>query len=265
MKQYKIGLALSGGGLRGIAHVGVIKALEENGIEPDAIIGTSAGAIVGALYTAGKTPEEMMEFVKEWSVLKSVRIGFTFDGLSSLSFLKEHLNKYIGHDDFTALNKKLYIGVTNMNKGTLEILSEGSIGDAVMASSAIPIVFKPVEINGNIYVDGGVMCNLAIEPLRSQVETMIGVNVMATSTIDNKSLSNVIGIGQRLFSLSIVASARESIDRCDVMLNPAVGGYQIFKILQKDFTTIYEAGYNEAMKHMPELLEKLEGKTTASL
>ncbi len=264
MKKYKLSLALSGGGIRGVAHIGAIKALQENDIEPEAVIGTSAGAIIGALYAAGKSPEEMMEFVKEWSFLKSVRIGFTFDGLTNLSFLKEHLNKYLGFDDFSKLEKPFYVGVTNMNKGTLEVLSEGSIGDAVMASSAIPIVFKPVEINGNIYVDGGVMCNLAIEPLRKESETLIGINVMATSDVETKSLSNVLGIGQRLFNLSIVASARESLERCDIVLNPPVGSYQIFKILQKNFTNMYEAGYNEAMEQMPQILEKAKAHLAAA-
>ncbi len=255
MKKYKIGLALSGGGIRGVAHIGVIKALLENDIEPDAVIGTSAGAIIGALYAAGKTPDEMMEFVKEWSLLKSIRFGLPIDGFTSLAFLKEHLQKHLGFDEFESLKRGFYVGVTNMNEGKLEVLSSGSLSDAVMASSAIPIVFKPVEIKGNVYVDGGVMCNLAIDPLRGECETLIGVNVMPTGSVEAKSLGNMISIAGRLFALSITATARESIERCDVMINPSVGSYQVFKILQKDFTKIYKAGYEAAMAQMPLLLE----------
>ena len=93
-KKFKIGLALSGGGFRGVAHVGVIKALNEHGISADAVIGTSAGSIVGALYAAGKTTEEMMDFVQNWAWIRAVRPSFKIDGLASLIFLKEHLLKH---------------------------------------------------------------------------------------------------------------------------------------------------------------------------
>ncbi|MEL6719652.1 MAG: patatin-like phospholipase family protein, partial [Bacteroidota bacterium] len=102
-KKYKIGLALSGGVFRGVAHAGVIQALKEHNIFPDAVIGTSAGAIAGALYAAGKTAEEMMDFVQKWAWIKAVRPGFTLNGLSSLAFLKEHLLNHLGHDAFEKL------------------------------------------------------------------------------------------------------------------------------------------------------------------
>lgn len=257
-RKYKIGLALSGGGIRGIAHVGAIQAMLENDIVPEAVIGTSAGAIVGALYAAGKTPAQMMQFAKEWSLFRSVRMGIPIDGLTSLSFLKEHLLKHIGHDSFEQLQRPLFVGVTNMNEGTLEVLNSGSLTDTVMASSAIPLIFKPVEMNGQIYVDGGVMSNLAVEPLRSYCETLIGVNVMATGTVDPKSLGNVIGIASRLFTLGIVASAREDISKCDVVINPSVGSYQIFKIFSKDFSNIHEAGYRAAKEQLQAISTSLK-------
>lgn len=248
--KYKIGLALSGGGIRGIAHVGVIKALLENDIVPEAVIGTSAGAIAGCLFAAGKTPDEMMEFVRQWNYLKTVRPGIPIDGLSSLSFLKKHLYNHLQHDSFEKLEKACYVGVTNMNKGELEVLTSGSLTDAVMASSSIPLIFKPVEIEGNIYVDGGVMSNLAVEPLRSECDFLIGVDVMPAGEVSPKSLNNVFGIGTRLFALSIAATAKDNLAKCDVVIAPEVGSYQLFKILTKDFSAIYEAGYECGLQAM---------------
>jgi NTE family protein len=263
-KKFKIGLALSGGGIRGIAHVGVIKALMDSNIVPEAVIGTSAGAIIGALYAAGKTPEQMMQFTKEWSLLRSVRLGFSIDGLTSLTFLKEHLLKHIGHDSFEQLERPFFVGVTNMNEGTLEVINSGSLTDTVMASSAIPLIFKPVEINGKIYVDGGVMSNLAVEPLRTLCDVLIGVDVMATGVVDSKSLSNVIGIASRLFTLGIVASARQDIAKCDIVIQPSVGSYQIFKILSKDFSNIYETGLLAAQEKLETLHSLLLPRTKDS-
>ncbi|MEM0994373.1 MAG: patatin-like phospholipase family protein [Bacteroidota bacterium] len=264
-KKYKIGLALSGGVFRGVAHVGVIQALQEHEIEADAIIGTSAGAIAGALYAANKTPAEMMDFVQQWAWIKAVRPSFTIDGLTSLAFLKEHLEHHIGHDRFEDLSKPFFAGVTNMNEGTLEAMNAGSLTDVVMASCSIPLVFKPVEIDGTVYVDGGIMSNLAIEPLRSQCDILIGVNVMSQGTVESKNLHNVLSIAQRLFYLGIVANSKENIDKCDLVIEPEVGSYSVFKILTKDFTNIYEAGYEAAMRKMPQIIELIEERKSASV
>jgi len=261
-KKYRIGLALSGGVFRGVAHVGVFQALKENGIEPDAIIGTSAGAIAGGLIAAGKTSEQMLDFVRNWAWARAVRPGIPIDGFSSLSFLKEHLFKHIGHDSFDKLPKSLYVSVTNMNEGKLEILNTGSLTNVIMASCSIPLVFKPVEMNNTIYSDGGVMSNMAIEPLRSECEVLIGVDVMAQGAVESKMLNNVLGIAQRTFYLSIIANSQRAVDNCDIAIKPALGGYHIFNILTKDFVNLYAAGYDATMAKMPEIKALIEERLT---
>lgn len=257
-KKFKIGLALSGGGLRGIAHIGVIKALREHNIEAEAVIGASAGSIVGALYAAGLTTDQMIDFVQEFGIIKSARFSLTFDGLSSLSFLKEHLMDTLGFDTFELLQKHLYIGITNLNQGVLEVRDSGSLSDMVMASCAVPLLFKPVEMNDTVYVDGGVINNLPIEPLRSKCDLLIGVNVMPSGTVESKHLSNVVGIATRLFYLEIVGSSSMSIALCDVAIEPLdLGGYPIFKIISKDYTGLVDMGYETAMEQMPNILLKL--------
>ena len=107
--EHNIGIAFSGGGMRGIAHIGILQALQEHGIHPDMVSGTSAGSIIGAMYAAGKTPEEMLDFVKTTSLFKVFKPGFPLNGLSSLTYLVERLQKYIEIDSFEALEKKFYV------------------------------------------------------------------------------------------------------------------------------------------------------------
>ena len=109
LEKIKISIALSGGGARGIAHVGVLKALEENGIYPQIISGTSAGSIVGALYASGQTPEQMIEFVREASVMKIFKMGLPYSGLTKLTYLRDRLAAFIPNDSFEALDKKLFV------------------------------------------------------------------------------------------------------------------------------------------------------------
>ena len=111
----RIGLALSGGGARGIAHIGVLQALEEQGIFPEVISGASAGAIVGALYAAGKTPEEIMEFVRKASFFKMFKVAIPFSGLTKLTYLRDKLAESIPEDRFEALEKKLFVAIANLN------------------------------------------------------------------------------------------------------------------------------------------------------
>ena len=131
-----------------------------------------------------------------------------------------------------------------------------------MASCSIPLVFKPVEINEKLYVDGGIMSNMAISPLDVDCDILIGVNVMSQGNVETKSLQNVLSIGQRVFYLSIVANSMENAARCDLVIEPEVGSYNIFNIINKDFTKVYEAGYEAAMLRMPEIIQIIENRTT---
>lgn len=261
-KKIRIGIAFSGGGARGIAHIGVLQALEEQGFVPRVLAGTSAGAIVGALYASGHSPQQMMEFVKDASLLKIVKVRLPYSGLSKLTYLRDRLATFIPEDRFEALQKKLYIAVTNLNTGQLEIIEEGPLFRAVMASSALPLVFQPVEIDGQLYVDGGLLENMPIRPLvYADLDLIIGVNVMPLVDVTNKSVQSVFGIANRCFDLSIQANTRPNVEFCDLYIEPVE--VHRFNILQfAKYQELYEIGYRAALKKMPELeakaMEKLE-------
>jgi len=256
-KEKKIGIALSGGGARGIAHIGVLQALEDHGFQPSAISGASAGAIVGCLYAAGKSPVEILAFVKKASLFKLLKVSLPYSGLTNLSHLRTMLEDQIEEDRFEALKKPLHIAISNLNTGNLELKNKGELFRVVMASSSIPLVFQPVEIDGEMYVDGGLLGNMPTAPLKGKVDIIVGVNVMPHIEVEKKSVKSVFGIAQRCFDLSILANTRPSIELCDLLIEPkAVQSYNIFNL--NKYQKLYDIGY-QAMEEKMEEMKQLMG------
>ncbi len=261
--RMKIGISLSGGGARGIAHIGVLDALLENGIYPEVIAGTSAGSIVGALYAAGKTPEEMLDFVKDSSILKIFRVGLPDKGLASLKYLQERLREIIPDDSFESLQKPLFIAITNLLTGRLEVKSSGELYKVVMASSSIPLVFQPVQIGDGLFVDGGALENLPVQPIRRLSEVVIGVNVMPHEPVVEKEVSTMFGIAARCFEMAIWANTKPDLKRCDIVIAPGkVRNYNIFQF--NKYKELYEIGYVATMLQMPDIKAKLAKKLTSA-
>lgn len=245
----RIGLALSGGGARGIAHIGVLQALEEQGVVPDVISGASAGSIVGALYAAGKRPEEIMEFVRKASFFKLFKVSIPFSGLTKHTYLRERLAESIVEDSFEALKKNLIVAVTNLNTGECEMRNSGPLFDVVVASSSIPLIFQPVEIGGQAYVDGGLLDNMPVGPLKEHCDLTIAVNVMPHVEVPAKSVQNLLGIAQRCFDLSVLANTRPNMELCDLLIEPKeVHDFNIFQLNR--YEPLFDIGYKAAMEKM---------------
>ncbi|WP_222829366.1 patatin-like phospholipase family protein [Olleya sp. ITB9] len=172
-----IGLVLSGGGVRGAAHIGVIKALEEHNIKPTHISGTSAGAIVGALYAAGVHWSDILTFFKSVSIFKTTRYARNKPGFINSDKFYEDLEAFFPIDEFNALQKPLYITAANVIDGTLKIFKKGQLIKPIIASASFPGVFTPIEINGKFYIDGGTLNNFPVEPLQQECDKIIGVYV----------------------------------------------------------------------------------------
>jgi len=258
-KKLNIGLALSGGGARGCAHIGVIKALEEEGVRPDLLSGTSAGAIVAALYAAGLSPDDMVDFVKDASIFKIFKMTIPDRGFTKLTYLKERLSQFIEEDSFEPLQKKLYIALSNLSAGTTEFRSSGPLFDVIMASSSIPLVFKPVEIDKQHFVDGGLTENLPMCPeFVEQSDFIIGVNVMPSISMLDKNFSTVISVAMRCFELSVYGNSKASMKACDILIEPdKVNDYNIFQF--NKYKALIDIGYEAAKEKMPEILAKVEG------
>lgn len=250
-------MSLSGGGARGFAHVGAIQALLEAGIEPDLVAGASAGAVIGALYAAGYSPEEMLSITKKSNLLRLVRIGLPHGGLTKLTYLRERLASVIEKDDFQDLKYPLWVAVTNLNTGELELREDGPLFDVVMASCSIPLVFQPVEIDGQLYVDGGLLCNLPVAPLKEKSDFVIGINLVPRVNADMKTLNGVVGIAYRCFDLSVLSNTQPQAGLCDFLLEPAeMTKFSIFQFNKQQ--AIYKMGYEAMKAQIPALLGALE-------
>lgn len=250
----KIGYVLSGGGARGFAHLGVIKLLEELGIKPYAISGTSAGAIVGALYAAGKSPDEILGLLKNNNLFGWSHIAWQKDGFFSSKMLRKLLKKTIEKDDFDDLNIKLFVTATDLVEGKSVQFSTGSLADAVVASSAVPLLFEPIKIGEMILVDGGVLNNFPIEPLKGCCDIIIGSHVnKIEKELGKKSFFKVINILDRCFHLAIANSAYSKLKDCDLFLEIPLHDFDIYDV--KHANEIFETGYKTALLHKTKLQE----------
>ncbi|WP_316929017.1 patatin-like phospholipase family protein [Nitritalea halalkaliphila] len=164
-----LGIALSGGGIRGIAHLGVLQALNDYGIFPTHLSGSSAGAIVGAMYAKGFAPKEIFDIIVQTNYFKFIRPAISWTGILKMDTTEELYRKYLGEDSFESLNVKLTVAATDIQRGKVIYFNQGELIKPVMASSCIPGMFDPIQIGNKILVDGGVLNNLPVEPLEASV------------------------------------------------------------------------------------------------
>lgn len=251
-----IGLVLSGGGARGVAHIGVIQALEEFGIRPTRLSGTSAGSIVGALYASGHSPDEMLRIISQVSIFKSVRYSLAPGGLLKMDGLQELLKKYLP-DDFKKLKKPLTVAAVELKLGQVSYFDSGDLVSAIMASCSIPGVFSPMILHGAPYVDGGVLDNLPATPLHKKCDVLIASHCnRVTPWFDVTNMKVVI---ERSLLLAVGANTRHSQGLCDVVVEPTgLDKYSAFDIGKAK--EIFDLGYKFTRENLkpPQLRKILE-------
>jgi NTE family protein len=241
-KKPVIGLTLSGGGMRGIAHIAVLKALEEFDLKPQIISGTSAGSIIAAFYSFGKTPDEMMEIVKQTTFFSRSYLRLSKNGIFSSKFILKLLVDYFPEDDFKILKIPVYVAATEMTHGIVDFFSEGELFGPLLASSSVPFVLPPVKIGEKVYVDGGVLDNLPIEPIMDKCDFLIAshVNSISYDPLPNMSLMKEF---DRILHLAIAKSVYSKADFCDIFLDPPkMTKFSLFnkKNLDEMFQEVYE-------------------------
>lgn len=245
MNKYKTGLVLSGGGTRGFAHLGVIAALNEKGIYPEVISGTSAGAIVGAFIAGQKSPEEVMKIFKKGWFFQYTKLNLPVNGLLKLDGLREIIEEEVEYKNIEDLPVPFYVAVANMNKGAVEYKNSGPLGKTVLASSSIPVLFAPVEIDGQFYVDGGLMDNIPIDPIKNDCEQLIVVNISPLNPREN--FKNLIQIASRTFYMSVNANMNKVHKHASVFIEPKnIDDYDILSRSHAD--ELFELGYNSVIK-----------------
>ena len=244
LQNKRIGLALSGGGARGFAHLGVLQALEEMGIRPCTIAGVSAGSIVAVLYAAGMSADDIAKTFGEFSMGDITEIAMPMNGFFKLTKLKDFLKKHLPVTLLEELPVETVVCATDFDNCRPVAFKNGLIGDRVIASCSIPIVFKPVKIDGITYVDGGVLRNLPAWAIRDKCDILIGVNV---SPLPGKKYKNsLLDIATRTYDILSRSNANEDISLCDIVVQPeGIGEMNVFNVKPKK--EMIKSGYDEAM------------------
>ncbi len=253
----KIGLVLSGGGVRGYAHLGMLQYLEELKIRPFAISGTSAGAIVGVLYAAGRSPREILEMMMKnryfgWSTLLWNKSGFF-----SMDVLTKALQYAIPQNKFESLPVKLFVSATDLNSGDPVVFSTGELFSAIVASASVPVIFEPVVREQRILVDGGLTNNFPVEPLEGICEIIIGshVNRIEKDLQAGQKLPAIHTI-ERCFHLAIARDVYAKSSRCDVFFDPPLPGFGMFDTKRAE--EVFAIGYQTARAAHEKLMGLLE-------
>jgi NTE family protein len=248
--QHHLGYALSGGGARGFAHLGVLKALDENGLKPDIIAGTSAGALAGVFYADGFHPEEVYELFRKKDFIQFIEVSLPKSGFFKSSGLQKFLKNNLRAKSFEELKIPFISVATDWVNAKTAAFSQGkNLVECVVASCSVPIDFQPQYIDGVPYVDGGMFKNFPVSIIRKACKYVIGVNVSQIIPFTEKP--NIRNMTQRAFA--IMVNSNTHIDRklCDILIEPR----GINKLTMFDLNHIEKVGkigYLSAVKKMQE-------------
>ncbi len=253
MAKYKVGLVLSGGAARGFAHLGVLKALEEKGLKPDIISGVSAGAIAGAFYADGYAPEEIVEIYRGRNMFDFIQITLPRTGLFKLTGMRNVLKKYLRARRFEELKIPLVVTATSLNEGKPVYFREGDLADAILASSAVPVLFEVVRINNTEYIDGGITNNLPLAPIADDCSTLVGVYVNHSGYQD--SITGLGTIAERAFHLAVSTDIERKKPLFDIYIEPSeLANFGFFNL--KKAHELYQVGYATAVENLKGWREK---------
>jgi len=249
----KITLSLSGGGLRGAAHVGAIKFLEEQGIEVTAVSGSSAGAIVGLFLAAGLKSDDMLAFLKSLEKKELFAWASGAIGIFKMERLENKLRETLSIDDYSDLKIPLYTCVTNIDTGESSYINRGDAIAYTIASSTITPLFEAKNIGENSYIDGGFSDNLPVKALKDYYEKSLAINI---NPLRGEDLSTFKSLAIRSILIMIRSNSVGAKTLADAYFEvKGVANMHLF-----DFDEIemaYEAGYNELKEQWEELSKKL--------
>lgn len=242
-KKYKLGVALSGGGARGFAHVGALMAIEEAGLKPDIIAGVSAGSVVAVLYASGIPLDKMTELFDNKGLSDFVNISMGDGGLMKIDkfkkFIMQAISRAGNYKNIEDLPLTTYIGATDLDNGCPVAFDSGPIGERMAASCSIPIIFKPVKIDGVSYVDGGVLRNHPAWIIRDKCERLIGINV---SPMHTGKINSLVDVALRTYNLMAKSNQAQDMALCDLSVQtPELSTYKVFDL--KHVKAVVTSGY----------------------
>jgi NTE family protein len=283
----RVGLVLSGGGAKGLAHIGALKVIEESGVKIDYIAGTSMGAIVGGLYASGYTANQLDSIFNKTNFSKLIQdelpraaktfkereeseryaFSFPFDnfvlslprGISkgqNIYNLLAQLTEHVETENFSELQIPFFCIATNIETGEEVILDKGNLAQAISASGAIPTLFRPVEIDGQLLTDGGVVNNYPVENLISKnIDYVIGVDVQ-DSLFSRKKLKSGLDIMTQVNNFRTINAMKEKRGKTDIYIRPDIENFTVLSF--EDGEIIIKNGEYAALKKINQLKELAE-------
>ena len=247
-----LGIVLSGGGVRGVAHIGVLQALAEHNIRPQVVAGASAGAIVGALYARGCSTTEMLDFWEKTNPFQLSYFALGKPGFIDTDKMVSIFESYFPENSFEALPVRLFITATDIANARLKVFDSGPLIQPVLASAAFPGVFSPVLINGMLYSDGGIANNFPVEPVRGLCDAVLGVYVNPIQPLDPAELDSAYQVTQRAFALSLHFDSIMKFSACDRVIAPErLSSFGTFELGRME--EIFEIGYFETLRHIEDI------------
>jgi NTE family protein len=280
----KIGLVLSGGGAKGIAHIGILKAIEKAGLRPDYVVGTSMGAVIGGLYSLGYSADELETMVKkiDWSLLLSNRVSFKYIAFEE----KEYYNRYLlefpivkrkivfpsgliqgqvlsdvlhyfawpanSYDSFDEFPIPFRCVATDIRSGQPIVFDRGPLQDALRSSIAIPTVFSAFDMDSTLLVDGGVVNNFPVDIAKEMgADIVIGVNVSSEDFREVDQLGGFAGILMQIAMAPSLSIIKENIKSTDLYIKPDLEGYSIGSF--NSFDEILALGFETGDKYFDQL------------
>lgn len=250
----KIGIALSGGGSKGIAHAGVLKFLDEKKIEPNVISGTSAGAIVAAMYALGRKPSEILDFFQSIYFFHWKHFTLKKPGIIDSDSFKIYFKNLFGELTIGDLPIPVKITATDLVKGELVVFSkETLVVNAILASASFPGVLTPYTIEGKVFSDGGILNHFPTDLIKNDCDYLIGVYVSPIQNIEAKSLNSIKSVTSRAFELLSAQGNFSKFDFCDVVVQPKeLANFSTFETSKSKMKLIFDLGYDEAKKTFEE-------------
>lgn len=261
MRKVKVGLALGGGAARGFAHIGVIKALEAQGIVPDIVVGTSAGSVVGAMYAAGYNGFQLQKMALEMDEASISDWAIPFfsksPGVLKGEALQGYVNKTVSNQPIEKLKIPFGAVATDLKTGQPILFRRGNTGMAVRASSSVPSVFQPVSIGGRTYVDGGLVAPVPVRFAKEMgAEFIIAVNI--SSATEAQATASSVDVLMQTFTIMGQRINQLELKDADVVITPSLGTMGSADFNGRNLAVL--AGEQAAAAVMPQIKARLKAK-----
>jgi len=258
-KRPVVALVLGSGGARGYAHIGVLEVLEQQGIRPDFIVGTSAGSIVGSIYASGKSAAEMREIALKLKANDVRELNVSLKGFLDGKKVEDYVNEQVHNMPLQKMKIPMYVVATELKDGTKTVFNHGNTGQAVRASASIPSMFVPTKIRNIEYVDGGLVSPVPVEVARDLgADIVIAVDILAQPI--HTETTNVWGLFNQNINIMQGRLAEEELKDADIVIQPDLREKaHIFDVKGREMTM--QAGVDAAKEKLANIQGAIQNKT----